>query len=149
MGFVMKYIPVLMTLSSLATSIIACQTYPVVLDQLFPQSASTCVLDTGMQVCSDLVQLDGATDTLCACWMDALLGKMVRLQAGIERLMAHNQESKLHADDLVYLLAMINRVEIAYESVRCDAEYQVLYHTALHTIKGSIARLLVQVYARS
>lgn len=144
----MKIMSALVMVSSVATSITAHQTNSFAIEQLFPASASTFVLDTCMQVCSDLVQLEHASERIPSYWLDALLGKMVRLQAGIERLATHNQpDIRLHADDLVYLLAMINRVEVAYESTQCDPEYQRLYSTTLETIKGSLVRLLTKLYS--
>ncbi|MFI5333435.1 MAG: hypothetical protein ACHQVS_05040 [Candidatus Babeliales bacterium] len=145
----MKYMPIMLVLSSITIYAQAYEHNPFAIEQLFPSSPSKYVLDTCMQVCSDLVQLDAAGERISSVWMDALLGRMVRLQAGIERL-AHNHETeRLHADDLVYLLAMINRVDVAYESVHCEQEYQLLYHTVLQSIKSSLASLLTTLYAQS
>jgi hypothetical protein len=125
----------------------ACETNPLTLEQLFPVSTSSSVLDTCMQVCSDLVHLDFLKEKPSLFWMDALLGKMVRLQAGIERLAQVAELPSLHADDLIYLLAMITRVDVAAESLAIDSEHQALYHALLRTIKTGLAHLLTQVHA--
>ena len=146
----MKYMHIILVLSGTAVCLGTAENNPLAIEHLFPSSPSKYVLDTCMQVCSDLVQLDSVPgEQVSSFWMDALLGKMIRLQAGIDRLMKDERDAKLHADDLVYLLAMINRVDVAYESVQCEAEYQVLCHTLLHTIKGSLARLLTKVYTQA
>lgn len=143
----MKVFWVILIAASMGIGVSAHQGGSFSLEQLFPPSASSAVLDISMQVCSDLVLLGSSQEMPPSIWLDALLGKMVRLQTGIERLSDAFQESNVHADDLVYLLAMIHRVEIAAESAAVDGEYQALYHTLLSTIKRRLAHLLTQVYA--
>lgn len=144
----MKVIPVLLMTSSMGICLQAHETHSLSLEQLFPTSASTYVLDTCMQVCSDLVLLDSLKEKLSSFWMDALLGKMARLQVGIERLVTSKEQPGLHADDLIYLLAMITRVDIAAESTHIDADYQAVCHTLLHAIKARLAHLITQEYSR-